>query len=169
MLGLSFSHCYNCALLPPLQALAVEAPLPGHPAATRPSSKPQALSCAAHLSFFVAVLIEVSWVRSFSDACVDISELFSEEDSMNPDIGGVVVRYSMHILAVTTILCTVANHFGVEGFGVKELGIAQLTSMVLRDLFLHTRFTDLDAPRSSRSRTQHGHGTGTWEKDAVFS
>lgn len=97
-----------------------------------PPFKLRALPWAAHLSFFVAVLIEVSWVRSFSNPCVDISGFSNEEEAMNPDIGGVGVRYSMHIMAVMTILCTVANHFGVEGFGVKELGVAQLISMVLR-------------------------------------
>lgn len=74
----------------------------------------------------------------------------------------------MHITAVMTTLCTMANILSVEGFRVKTLDIAQLTRMVLRDLFLHVRSTDLKAFRSGRSRTQHGFGAGTWEEEAVF-
>lgn len=63
-----------------------------------PPFKLQPLSWAAHLSFFLATIIELSWITSFSDSCVDISALLSEEEAIDPDIGylGVRIRCAHH-------------------------------------------------------------------------
>lgn len=96
------------------------------------------LSWAAHFFFVSAAVIEMLWIVSFSDSCTDVTGFPSdgELEAMDPDIGGIGVRCAIHITAGATILCTIANHFGVKGFGVKELGMTQLTSMILAYLLL---------------------------------
>ncbi|KAH0288917.1 hypothetical protein M436DRAFT_83927 [Aureobasidium namibiae CBS 147.97] len=62
---------------------------------------------------------------------------------MNADIGGIGIRVSLYISLLVTILSSFAEHFHQEKTAVRDIGTAQLTSMLSITFALLRSYTAL--------------------------